>query len=244
MACAGLQACSLDLVANARVFRSQTATDTACDRAALSPPFDFSRPVLVGEMHGTQQTHPFIVAMVCTALRQGEDVTLALEMPQTAVEDALASRSGDTIFWRAQYPDGRASAAMRAMLADLSALSDAGRVRIIGFNGGSSEATNAQLIRAGYRQGDVLIVLVGSYHARRPTPGSEDETLATALGDVVNVRVANREPGSAWVCTPECGVHRFSGSSGNLPLGFSPVRAANGYDYFYVVETFTPSDPF
>lgn len=223
-----------------------TGTAPDCGQAVLAPPFDFARPVVIGEIHGTEQSRSFIVSMVCTAVSQGRDVTLALEMPQDAVEDALASRIDDTTFWRMRYPDGRASVAMRAMLSDLEILSDTGRLKIIGFGSedGSSDAVYAQRIQAGVRQGDALIVLVGSYHARRPTPGDAGETLTTALGDVVNVRVANSSPGSAWVCTPECGVHELAGAAGPLPLAFSPVRAANGFDYFFVVQTFTPSEPF
>lgn len=222
--------------------------DAACQDSDMRPPFDFSKPVIVGEFHGTEQSGPMVIALVCSAITSGRSVSLAVEMSPQAIEDVFDGPVTNR-FWQSQYPDGRASIAMRSMLRSLAHLRRSGAVNVLGFVDGeesdpSSDAAYADRIQRRVRPGDAVIVLVGSYHARRTANPLETDTLPSAFGDVVNVRIANSQPGAAWACTPECGVQALGGSTGHLPPGFSPVPAANGFDYFYVVERFTPSAPF
>jgi len=214
----------------------------------LQLPFDFSKPVIVGEIHGTAQTGPMVFALICSAITSGRSVRLAVEMPPQAVEDVYGGPVTNP-FWQSRYPDGRASIAMRQLLISLSDLRRSGALEVVGFMGEtdsdeSSEPASAERIRTGIRAGDAVVVLVGNYHARRATEQSGQDTLTSALGDVVNINIANSLPGTVWACMPECGVHAIRGSTGNLPLGINPVSPANGFDYYYVVETFTPSEPF
>lgn len=210
--------------------------------------FDFSKPIVVGEFHGTEQSAPLILSLICEAMERGRSVTLAVEMPPEAAADVYGPPVENS-FWGSPYPDGRASIAMRSLLESLSDLRRSGAVEVIGFKRDdqsqpSSEADDAMRIMRDRRFNDALLVLVGNYHARRKLDPTEDETLTSALGDVVNVNVAGSLPGEAWVCMPECGVHAIGGSTGRLPLGFSAVAPANGFDFYYVVDRYTPSQPY
>lgn len=214
----------------------------------VAAPFDYSRAVVVGEYHGTEQSGPFVSALVCAALASGRSVTLAVEMPAGSVDHVDRPLASDP-FWNGEYPDGRSSVATRQMLIDLAPLRARAHLNIVGFQPGTesgppSERLAADRIRESARAGDAVIILVGSYHARRPGEADDVETLTSALGDAVNVKIANSRSGQAWACTPECGVQTLNGSSGRLPLGFNTVPAANGFDYYYVVETYTPSYPY
>ncbi|MDI1282701.1 hypothetical protein [Brevundimonas sp.] len=249
--CATVAALSACGSANATVQTPGTfagiSSDAACSVADLRPPFDFSKPVIVGEFHGTEQSGSVVTALICSAITSGRSVSLAVEMPPQAVEDVYSGPVTNQ-FWQS-HPDGRASMAMRRLLISLSNLRRSGALEVVGFMGEtvsdeSSDFASAERIRRGVRPGDAVIVLVGNYHARRATEPSGQDTLPSVLGDVVNINIANSLPGTAWACMPECEVHAMSGSSGRLPLGISPVSAANGFDYYFVVETFTPSEPF
>ena len=226
----------------------QASVYPVCQTAdRLNPPFDFGRPLVVGEFHGTEQSAPFVTDLVCTALAQGRKVSLAVEMPPAAVAAALAPGAADE-FWSPEFPDGRSSRAMHGMLEAFREVEANGDVKLLGFQAVGDQANtpeaSAARVQAGSRAGDVLIVLAGDFHARRPSGEDEGPTLTSALGDVVNVKIANSQPGSAWACMPVCGSQTLPGGSGRLPLGFNRVSAANGFDYFYVVETYTLSPPF
>ena len=223
------------------------AQHEAC-RMAVPLPFDFEKPVVVGEFHGTNQSGPVIMSLICGAMGAGRSVTLAVEMPPEAVADVYGP-AVDNTFWDQQYPDGRASIATRNLLLGLRGLRLSGAVEVIGFETNDqseprSETGAAERIMNRRRPENALIVLVGNYHARRKLDPTEDATLTSELGDVVNVQIANSLPGEAWACMPDCGVHRVGGSSGHLPLGINPVSPANRFDFFYVVERYTSSEPY
>jgi hypothetical protein len=231
----------------ANVDDSRGAQREAC-RMAVPVPLDFEKPVVVGEFHGTNQSAPVIMSLICRAIGAGRSATLAVEMPPEAVADVYGP-AVDNTFWDQQSPDGRASIATRNLLLGLRDLRLSGAVEVIGFltNDRSlpfSEAEAAARIMNRRRTEDVLIVLVGNYHARRKLDPAENDTLTSELGDVVNVQIANSQSGEAWACMPACGVHRLNGSSGNLPLGLNPVAPANRFDFFWVVDRYTSSEPY
>jgi hypothetical protein len=246
----------LILIASATMSSDQAAADIDGSRSAqreacltaVPIPLDFDKPVVVGEFHGTEQSAPVIMSLICGAMEAGRSVTLAVEMPPEAVADVYGPPVDDT-FWDQRYPDGRASIATRNLLLGLRGLRLSGAVEVIGFEPSDRSEPHSRTEAAGgimtrRRPEDTLIVLVGNYHARRKLDPTEDATLTSELGDVVNVKIANSLPGEAWACMPDCGVHRVGGSSGNLPLGLNPVSPANRFDFFWVVDRYTPSEPY
>lgn len=86
--------------------------------------------VLVGEMHGTEQSPPFVADLACIALARDLSVTVALEVPEEEaplVTAYLDSDGGDAAraallsgpLWTDDYQDGRRSAAELALLESL-----------------------------------------------------------------------------------------------------------------------------
>lgn len=97
------------------------------DVAGLEALFAPGAGLLLGEMHGTEQSPAFLANAVCLALRAGLPVTVALEIPreETSRVDAFLSSAGGEKdrtalltgpFWQADYQDGRRSKAMFALL--------------------------------------------------------------------------------------------------------------------------------
>jgi hypothetical protein len=95
--------------------------------AGLESLFAPGAGLLLGEMHGTEQSPAFLANAVCLALKAGLPVTVALEIPreETSRTDAFLSSAGGESdraallagpFWRADYQDGRRSQAMFALL--------------------------------------------------------------------------------------------------------------------------------
>ncbi len=64
-------------------------------------------------------------------------------------------------------------------------------------------------------QGAILVGVALTRFAPRGRQSGEDiQTLATAFGDAVKIRIANSQPGTAWACVPACGFQTLPGGSG------------------------------
>ncbi len=106
--------------------------------AGLDALFAPGAGLLLGEMHGTEQSPAFLANTVCLALQAGLPVTVALEIPreETSRIDAFLSSSGGEKdraalltgpFWRADYQDGRRSRAMFDLLERLRQFHQSGK---------------------------------------------------------------------------------------------------------------------
>ena len=85
------------------------------------------RIILLGEIHGTQEAPAAVLDMTCHALEKNLNVTIGLELPrsdQSTIDNFLHSNGSDAdkqaildlAFWAQEYQDGRASAAMLALI--------------------------------------------------------------------------------------------------------------------------------
>ncbi|WGM39704.1 hypothetical protein [Caulobacter sp. NIBR1757] len=199
--------------------------------------------LIVGEMHGTNESRLAVLELICAALEDGHTVSLALEMPGAAVRrDTKRALSDD--FWKPARADGRSSKAMLTLIEDLAPLRRSGAVKVYGFSDPTAgvtqwEARSAQNILAGARPGDVLIVLTGNVHARR---SGTAVTIGSILADATTVSVLSREPGVVWACMPACGEHPI-GATAALSVGSHKAPKAFGYDYAIVVQRYSPSAP-
>jgi len=184
--------------------------------------------VLLGEMHGTEESPALLAGLACRAAEAGLAVRVGLEVDvaeAAAVESFLGS-GGEAPdverllagpFWTRDYQDGRSSRAMAGLLADLGALRRSGRpVTVFPFShetaGTDRDAAMAGTI-AGHltAAGDeaVTLVLTGNLHSRTRVGSPWDPAfepmgyhLATGLPqrEIVSLDVCHGG-GSAWICT-------------------------------------------
>lgn len=205
--------------------------------------------VLLGEMHGTEESPAFLADLACGAGEAGLAVRVGLEVDVAeagAIEWFLDS--GGTAedvelllagpFWTRDYQDGRSSRAMAALLADLGALRRSGRpVTVFPFShetaGADRDAAMAEVIAGHLAGGDeaVTLVLTGNLHSRTRVGSPWDPAfepmgyrLAALLPErrIVSLDVCHGG-GSAWICTggsaADCGERRLGPSRAQGPAG-------------------------
>jgi hypothetical protein len=162
----------------------------ACkDAPGLDPLLAPGTTLLLGEMHGTEESPAFVTNAVCRALSAGHGVTLGLEIPreeEPRFATYLASPATEkdraalvsSPFW-SEAPDGRSSRAMLALVDEVRRFQKEGRpVRLVLFDqrppgsgapdGQVRDRAMAERLRAAIRESpkDVLIALSGNIHSR------------------------------------------------------------------------------
>jgi hypothetical protein len=206
------------------------------------------RFVLVGEMHGTNESPAVFGDLVCSALGTKRAIIAGLEFRnQQALDRFMDSRNPETSVkellstdeWRGT--DGRASNAMLALLERMRSLKAKGLLpRVIAFSasGRSSEqdeeAMSSALLRASAANPDALvIVLTGNVHALKqelPEVGSY-RPMGSFLpsAQTVSLLVTDRG-GEAWNCQDgSCGPHVLASSAG-VNRGVTLISPHAGYD--------------
>lgn len=193
--------------------------------AALSS----ARVLLVGELHGTEQSPDFVAAVVCQALVGGRSVTVGLEWAESEVErveaflesggdpEALAALlSGDIWQARGQAQYGATSEAMLALLEVLRELRAGGAdVEVVLFNRlAQPPQTRDERMAAALADritaspDDFFVILTGNIHSRLApgTPWNPDFlpmglALQRRLPDlpIRSIDVAHAG-GTAWLC--------------------------------------------
>lgn len=209
--------------------RAASALECA-EVAGLDNLFAPGSGLLLGEMHGTEQSPAFLANAACLALRAGLPVTVALEIPreETSRIDAFLSSPGgekdrDALlagpFWRADYQDGRRSRAMFDLLERLRQLHESGRpvrTELLDRTEKPSSSTErdrwlAEALAVAFDKTPegVVIGLLGNIHSRiRPgVPWDPDfETAGSVLlkqkpGLHVTALDVSYRGGEAWTCT-------------------------------------------
>jgi hypothetical protein len=141
--------------------------------------------LLLGEMHGTEQSPRFTAAVTCQALRKELTVTVGLEIPRGEEPAAVAYLASEgtikdreallaTEIWTRSYQDGRSSQAMLGLIEELRRLSRTGlpvRIRWIDIDQPDPERDRRMAERlaeaVAERPGDLFVVLTGNYHNRQ-----------------------------------------------------------------------------
>jgi hypothetical protein len=185
--------------------------------------------LLLGEMHGTEESPAFLADVVCRALADGRSVSVALEVPAEEAErvsaflasggapsDRQALLAGP--FWTADYQDGRRSVAMAALFERLRGWRAAGhglRVELIdaadlAMRPAERDRTMGQRLAALHRADPegVIVSLTGNIHSRttRGTPWVADfEPAGFVLKQVapalrVTALDVSYPSGTAWTC--------------------------------------------
>jgi hypothetical protein len=197
------------------------------------------RLIVLGELHGTEQSPAFVGTLACRTAAEGWPVAIALELPQQdnpALQTYLGSQGTasdrevyiSTSTWKRDWEDGRSTAAMFALVEQLRALKAAGAaLEVEGIDdrrylGNDREAAMATLVETMRRRllDRPMVVLVGNIHAQTRTGQVTDDYLP--LGSRLDrfglkpvPLVMAYDAGTAWGCTLEagfgCGVHPVRG---------------------------------
>lgn len=186
--------------------------------------------LLLGEIHGTDQTPAFVANAACLALEGGNSVVVALEIPEEEADriDAFIISNGDNAererlmqgaFWNAEFQDGRRSNAMLGLLDSIRQFKRRGRAVRVAFIDRSEQPANpgdrdrwmadALARAADENPSATVIALIGDVHTRisRGTPWDEAyEPAGYALRTmrpnlpIVALDIAHLG-GTAWFCT-------------------------------------------
>ena len=231
------------------------------------------RVLLLGELHGTQESPAFALDVACHAAHAGVPIVIGLELDsgeQDRVEAYLRSKGTDedraalvaTHTWSRTYQDGRNSEAMLGLIDGARRLREDGRdVRVVLFDSpgaGSAQARDRAMganlaTAAGSTTGGVLVALAGNLHTRvsRGRPRNpEFEPMGHVLAGkitaerIVALDVAHGN-GTAWICAPECGVQRLGGHHGDSrwAIEIDDATRPAGHDGWYHVGAITASPP-
>ena len=190
-----------------------------------------TRWIIVGEMHGTNETPAAFTNLVCLASDGDRPVTVALEYSadwQPAIDRYLASDGGTEArsdllalpVWGTGFPDGRGSTAFLRMLEDFRRMKQAGQIdgvvcTDVGANAPAGETRDAYMARAWTSiqapENAIILALVGNVHAMRNAMIRPSHTIITAgslmpSARTLTINVAGNG-GKAWNCQEDCGPH-------------------------------------
>lgn len=174
--------------------------------------------VLIGELHGSNETPLVFENLVCDALARGKQVTVALERPsseQSSLDDILTAQNLSSAKehllklpgWQ-EGMDGRASEAMLRLLISLRTLrKEYPALRVFAFEatyagaavGARDEAMGRALLALHARQPNRLIlVLTGNVHAmQRAMFGYDFAAMYLPQKEVVTLEATDRG-GESW----------------------------------------------
>jgi hypothetical protein len=183
--------------------------------------------LVLGELHGSQESPAFVGEVVCHAAAAKMSVTLALELldsEKPGIDAYLSSGRSDANreqligagTWSNDYQDGRTSQAMLSLIDRVGSLRDGGAavtIELFDRRGWSSSQERDRLMAEALAgvvdstASDVVIVLTGNIHSRvsRGTPWIKDYEPMTYLAatqidrNLVTLDVAHAG-GTAWIC--------------------------------------------
>jgi len=190
--------------------------------------------IFIGELHGTNESPRFVEGVVCSLLRQGKPVTLALEMSsdlQADLDRALVANDIEATriveqmsYWGAAMQDGKRSVAYHHLLLETIRWKKGGddlALLAVDAPSSSNASTRGEMIASKIRVAALdrpratIIVFTGNLQARKTkgTPWNANFIPAAALLgdlDLVSLNMTYRA-GSAWNCGRDgCGVHTVS----------------------------------
>jgi hypothetical protein len=192
--------------------------------------------VMIGEVHGTNETPDAFANLVCLATRTRRPVTVALEHPvdeQPVIDAFLASDGGPGAkaallaapIWHKDFQDGRTSVAFVRLFERLRVMKHqhmiAG-VRAFDVPEASAEprernaAMADRLTALAPRPDQLVMVLVGNFHAIRHPLERAGKTIVPAAALLPRERTMTvnvvGNGGTAWICQQGgCGPHDYGG---------------------------------
>jgi hypothetical protein len=232
------------------------------DQAPMRPDQMAKEIILIGELHGTQETPRLFGNLVTIAASEKNKRTgVGLELPiglQRLIDEALKNNTKIDLF-RAQLradpawqkiDDGRSSQAMLDLICNTLKLAESGKVSLFFFDTETNERDQsmAQFIGQRLREQryDATLILAGNIHANTaPRHPLKSKVIPMGhwleeQGFTVHSYDVGYSEGEAWACTPDCGVHHFGG------WNVTPDPAAKeqqGYDGILFVGAIHASPP-
>ncbi len=187
--------------------------------------------VLIGEMHGTQETPRLFGNLVTVVAGEKDKRTAAgLELPismQRLIDEAVKKKLEIDSF-RAQLladpawqkiEDGRSSQAMLDLICDLLQLAQSQKISFFFFDTQINDRneTMAKVIgqRAREQHYDLTFILTGNIHANKAPrhPGRPQIVpmghFLEEQGFAVHAYDVRYSEGETWACMPQCGVHHL-----------------------------------
>jgi uncharacterized protein (TIGR03067 family) len=238
----------------------------------LEPLLKPGKVLLLGELHGTEESPAFTLDVACHAAEAGLEVIVGLELAgeeQMRVDGYLNSKgTGDDRdamlsghIWRRDYQDGRNSAAMVELIDGLRRLRvKHDEIRVTLFDatsegGGQARdrkmGTNLLAVAHAERQA-MIIALAGNMHTRTSLGNPrnpEFEPMGYVLskgapGRVTSLNAAHGK-GTAWICGPKCGTVQVGGQHGESrwKIEIDEQTRPAGHDGRYHVGGLTASMP-
>jgi len=223
-----------------------------------------NRWIIVGEMHGTNETPDAFLNLVCLAAETRRPVTVALELSadgQSVIDAYLTSDGGAQARaallslpnFTSEMQDGRGSGAFARLLERLRQLKMVGKVKRvmatdIGVSTPSGQDRNAAMaqnwIAIPASKNGIVLALVGNLHAMRTPITFGKRTIVTAgsLMPVTQTVTLNVDGngGTAWNCQADgCMVHK-NGSARQAAAGIGYSTAPDRkWDGIYELGTAT-----
>jgi len=209
------------------------------------------RWVVVGELHGTNETPLAFANLVCLASAAGRAVTVAVEYPSDSQRDidaylasngnrhALSSFLKIPVFTAAMQ-DGRGSVAFIRMWDRLRRMKRAGNIaNVVASDISRSDSPGQQRdetmakawIDIAVPDNGIVLTLVGNVHAMRKPLSIAGRTIITAgslmpAGRTITVNVVG-SGGTAWNCQADgCKMHT-NGHASSMPGGISYLTDAD-----------------
>lgn len=217
-----------------------------------------TRWVIVGEMHGTNETPDAFANLICLAAATGRPVTVALEYSgdgQSVIDTYLASDGSAQArsallalpLWNAEMQDGRGSVALLRLWDQLRRMKQTGKIKgVVASDVGSStppgQERNAWMAKAWTAipapDHGVILALVGNVHAMRKPMAFLGRTIITAgslmpAKRTITVNVVG-SGGKAWNCQDDGCIEHDNGPPRQVRTGITYSKDEDrGWDAFY-----------
>ena len=229
--------------------------------------------LVLGELHGTNESPAFARDVACHGVAAGLQVIVGVEIltgereridtfldSEGTPADRKAVLAGAQ--WQGGYQDGRTSYAMLELLEGLRRLhAETSKIRVVPFdtgNAGGGQARDRGMGRTMAKAVEgapeaVAIVLTGNMHSRH-TRGRARNADYEPMAWVMKQSIGDREllsldvahgGGSAWICTPECGITDLGGHRGDprWTIDIDDETRTAGHHGLYHVGSITASPP-
>ena len=229
-----------------------------------------ARIIILGEIHGTEESPRFAAQLLCALADNGRTVVLGLEIldwEQPTLDDYLQDLSredfvpsADSIFWASPVLDGRSSKAMAELISQVKAFRSLGmQIDIVAFDGAVQDDQNRDDVMASNirkaimeREGSQLLLLTGRVHAFQTLGAPFDagfRSMANQLSEYSPLSLLmTHAGGTAWTCHgAECSTFELEPDRSQFgdPNGRIVLQTVDDgrFDGYYVVDHITASPP-